>query len=59
MKLVKCEYICNIEQMLEPIDIQLELFDKFIIYKPTLLYGCEVWGACNFERKEIFHRNFL
>ena len=40
-----------------PIDIQLELFDKVI--EPTLLYGCEVWGACNFERIEIFHRNFL
>ena len=39
------------------IDIQLELFDKFI--EPTLLYGCEVWGSCNFDRIEISHRNFL
>ena len=25
----------------------------------TLLYDCEVWASCNFERIEIFHRNFL
>ena len=29
------------------IKCQYDLFDKIV--KPFLLYGCEIWGYCNFR----------
>jgi hypothetical protein len=38
------------------INCQLDLFDKMV--KPTLLYGCEIWGLGNKEIIERFHIQF-
>ena len=38
------------------INCQLDLFDKMV--KPTLLYGCEIWGLGNIEIIERFHIQF-
>ena len=38
------------------INCQLDLFDKMI--KPTLLYGCEIWGLGNIEIIERVHIQF-
>jgi hypothetical protein len=35
------------------INYQLDLFDKMV--KPTLLYGCEIWGLGNIEIIERVH----
>ena len=35
------------------INSQLDLFDKLV--KPTLLYGCEIWGLGNIEIIERVH----
>ena len=40
-----------------PIDITYELFERMVL--PILLYGSEVWGACDLSKVEIFHRNFI
>ena len=36
---------------------KLNMFDKAI--KPTLLYGCEVWGYCNSRLIEKLHLSFV
>ena len=38
------------------IQCQYDLFDKIV--KPILLYGCEIWGFCNFEVIEKVHLKF-
>ena len=38
------------------INCQLDLFDKMV--KPTLLYGCEIWGLGNIEIIERVHIKF-
>ena len=38
------------------INCQLYLFDKMV--KPTLLYGCEIWGLGNIEIIERLHVKF-
>ena len=38
------------------INCQLDLFDKMV--KPTLLYGCEIWGLGNIEIIERVHIQF-
>ena len=38
------------------INCQLDLFDKMV--KPTLLYGCEIWGPGNIEIIERVHIKF-
>jgi hypothetical protein len=38
------------------INCQLDLFDKMV--KPTLLYGCEIWGYGNIEIIERVHITF-
>ena len=45
------------KQLLLPIDIQLDLFNKCI--RPILLYGCEVWGYGNVEISEQVQLRFL
>ena len=45
------------KQLLLPIDIQLDLFNKCI--RPILLYGCEVWGYGNVEILELVQLRFL
>ena len=40
-----------------PINITLDLFDKFVI--PILIYGCEVWGHSNLNLIDFFYRNFI
>ena len=38
------------------INCQLDLFDKMV--KPTLLYGCEIWGLGNIEIIDRVHIKF-
>ena len=38
------------------INCQLDLFDKMV--KPTLLYGCEIWGLDNIEIIDRVHIQF-
>ena len=38
------------------INCQLDLFDKMV--KPTLLYGCEIWGLGNKEIIDRVHITF-
>ena len=38
------------------INCQLYIFDKMV--KPTLLYGCEIWGLGNIEIIERLHIKF-
>ena len=40
-----------------PIDFQIELFNK--LFKPVLLYGCEVWGFGNIDIIERVQLKFL
>ena len=45
------------KQLLLPIDIQIDLFNKCI--RPILLYGCEVWGYGNVAILEQVQLRFL
>ena len=44
-------------QLSLPLDIQLKLFDSFIL--PILTYGYEVWGFKNTNLIEKFHLMYL
>ena len=45
------------KQLLLPLDIQIDLFNKCI--RPILLYGCEIWGYGNVEILEQVQLRFL
>lgn len=37
-------------------DIQKDIFNKIVA--PVLLYGCEIWGSCNYENLEKLKRKY-
>ena len=49
--------ICKAKKLCLPLDIQCALFDQLVV--PILLYGSEIWGFCNLDSIEMFHKKFL
>ena len=49
--------IRKIRQFNQPLECQLDLFDKLVV--PLLLYDCEIWGFESLDIIERIHLKFL
>ena len=49
--------LSKIKKLHIPLDISIELFNQLVV--PVLTYGCEVWGAQDFNCLEILQRKFI